>query len=195
MLKSGFQNIAPITWISLYFGCIWNHEDCDYGLHTTVICTWQTTQSQHHVVCSEVVTSDVTDTRLILEQRGHFRMNTSFDLHMNSNYKDMYSWLPYLYNWNPRRRIPITKIRSHDRLYMYIDGSVQDCSDSIANVLELLPSCTKPSISVQYMSPCGHYWNYYCGALSLSQVISYEDRTPIHLRVSNLKMSCRDLTT
>ena len=30
---------------------------------------------------------------------------------------------------------------------MYIDGSVQNCSNSIANALELLQSCTKPSIS------------------------------------------------
>ena len=28
----------------------------------------------------------------------------------------------------------------------YIDGLVQDCSNSIANALELLQSCTKPSI-------------------------------------------------
>ena len=30
----------------------------------------------------------------------------------------------------------------------YIDGLVQDCSNSIANALELLQSCTKPSISM-----------------------------------------------
>ena len=29
----------------------------------------------------------------------------------------------------------------------YIDGLVQDCSNYIANALELLQSCTKPSIS------------------------------------------------
>ena len=29
---------------------------------------------------------------------------------------------------------------------LYIDGLVQDCSDSIANTLEVLHSCTKPSI-------------------------------------------------
>ena len=29
---------------------------------------------------------------------------------------------------------------------LYIDGLVQDCSNSIANALELLQSCTKPSI-------------------------------------------------
>ena len=28
----------------------------------------------------------------------------------------------------------------------YIDGLVQDCGNSIANALELLQSCTKPSI-------------------------------------------------
>ena len=31
--------------------------------------------------------------------------------------------------------------------YMPIDGLVQDCSNSIANTLELLQSCTKPSMS------------------------------------------------
>ena len=30
--------------------------------------------------------------------------------------------------------------------YQYINGLVQDCSNSIANALELLQSCTKPSI-------------------------------------------------
>ena len=40
----------------------------------------------------------------------------------------------------------------HKRLFqailnlLYIDGLVQDCSNSIANALELLQSCTKPSI-------------------------------------------------
>ena len=29
---------------------------------------------------------------------------------------------------------------------IYIDGLVQDCGNSIANALELLQSCTKPSI-------------------------------------------------
>ena len=29
---------------------------------------------------------------------------------------------------------------------MYIDGLVQDCNNSIANALELLQSCPKPSI-------------------------------------------------
>ena len=28
----------------------------------------------------------------------------------------------------------------------YVDGLVQDCSISIANALEILQSCTKPSI-------------------------------------------------
>ena len=28
----------------------------------------------------------------------------------------------------------------------HVDGLVQDCSDSIANILQLLQSCTKPSM-------------------------------------------------
>ena len=33
-----------------------------------------------------------------------------------------------------------------DNIAAYIDGLVQDCSNSIANALELLQSCTKPSM-------------------------------------------------
>ena len=33
-------------------------------------------------------------------------------------------------------------------MYVYIDGLVQDCSISIANALEILQSCTKPSICI-----------------------------------------------
>ena len=33
-----------------------------------------------------------------------------------------------------------------DLIQHYIDGSVQGCSSFIANALELLQSCTKPSI-------------------------------------------------
>ena len=36
-------------------------------------------------------------------------------------------------------------------LYIYIDGLVQDCSNSIANALELLQSCTKPSIYTSFL--------------------------------------------
>ena len=32
-------------------------------------------------------------------------------------------------------------------IYRHIDGLLQDCSNSIANALELLQSCTKPLIS------------------------------------------------
>ena len=34
--------------------------------------------------------------------------------------------------------------------FKYINGLVQDCSNSIANALELLQSCTKPSTSMSY---------------------------------------------
>ena len=50
----------------------------------------------------------------------------------------------------------------------YIDGLLQDCSNSIANALELLQSCTKPSILWTYLAT--HYENQYqqysiCGSL------------------------------
>ena len=35
-------------------------------------------------------------------------------------------------------------------VHLYFDGVVQDCSNSIANALELLQSCTKPSISYKF---------------------------------------------
>ena len=40
--------------------------------------------------------------------------------------------------------------------YLHFDGSVQDCSNSIANTLELLQSCTKPSIWCYFLilKPC-----------------------------------------
>ena len=35
----------------------------------------------------------------------------------------------------------------HEKMFvLYIDGLVQDCSNSMANTLELLHSCTKPSV-------------------------------------------------
>ena len=34
---------------------------------------------------------------------------------------------------------------THNYPYSEVDGSVQDCSNSIANALELLQSCTKLS--------------------------------------------------
>ena len=44
--------------------------------------------------------------------------------------------------------ITIISVMNIDRKCKYnFDGFVQDCSNSIANALELLQSCTKPSIS------------------------------------------------
>ena len=39
-------------------------------------------------------------------------------------------------------------------VYYHIDGLVQDCSNSIANTLQLLQSCTKPSIYGTYWTMC-----------------------------------------
>ena len=41
----------------------------------------------------------------------------------------------------------LAPLGARDKIDWYFDGLVQDCSNSIANALELLQSCTKPSIS------------------------------------------------
>ena len=61
-----------------------------------------------------------------------------------------YEW-SYCYNWHQfcfNEKLPYFSI-----MY-YFEGLVQDCSNSIANELELLQSCTKPSISDEIC-----YWN------------------------------------
>ena len=45
-----------------------------------------------------------------------------------------------------RLRFHLKFVQINTVLLMHIDGLVQDCSNSIANALELLQSCTKPSI-------------------------------------------------
>ena len=50
------------------------------------------------------------------------------------------------------------------QLYCYVDGLVQDYSNSIANAVELLQSCTKPSMwwldgfSVRRIFEGVHWW-------------------------------------
>ena len=65
------------------------------------------------------------------------------------------STIRYGYPWQEgpsgRRRIEIDHTLSRNNPITpvgqyHIDGLVQDCSNSIANTLELLQSCTKPSI-------------------------------------------------
>ena len=48
--------------------------------------------------------------------------------------------------------LPISDVAIQENVVEYIDGLVQDCSNSIADALELLQSCTKPSI-LSVMSP------------------------------------------
>ena len=56
------------------------------------------------------------------------------------------------------------------RVWLCIDGLVQDCSNSIANALELLQSCTKPSVLFMY-----YIWSKY-----------YSDVTWASMRLSSL---------
>ena len=58
---------------------------------------------------------------------------------------------------NALRKSPVTYniiTRNNNTRWVYIDGLVHDDSDSIANALELLKSCTKPSIYGTYRSSC-----------------------------------------
>ena len=54
----------------------------------------------------------------------------------------VWAWALALYFCLPVGGLIVTKVAS----YQYIDGLAQDCSISIANTLEILQSCTKPSI-------------------------------------------------
>ena len=45
--------------------------------------------------------------------------------------------------------------RSCVLLVVSVDGLAQDCSNSIANPLELLQSCTKPSLCILPLNPTG----------------------------------------
>ena len=63
----------------------------------------------------------------------------------------------------------------------YIDGSVQDCSNSSALAMELLQSCTKPSISCHYLQ--------YVRSLSLSLYIY------IYIYIYNFSVHVTDRST
>ena len=58
-------------------------------------------------------------------------------------------WRPFCHSLNGLKWRKQILLQWQDTVYF--DGLVQDCSNSIANALELLQSCTKPSI---YLNPC-----------------------------------------
>ena len=79
----------------------------------------------------------------------------------------------------------------------YIDCLVEDCSISIANALELLRSCTKPSICIindKICSRFGYVW--FCGYIISSWTDEFVIRlyVPIFIRVASeaLNPSCDD---
>ena len=67
--------------------------------------------------------------------------------------------------------------------YDYSDGLVQDCSISIANALEILQSCTKPSILrvevinviIGAYSSGSHGWP--CGPRAMEMILKDLDKT------------------
>ena len=68
-----------------------------------------------------------------------------------------YSRLPWVFTWKRTIRTERRKVKYRH----YFDGSIQDWSNSIAKSLELLQSCTKPSI---YNSRIHSSPNKYLGA-------------------------------
>ena len=70
----------------------------------------------------------------------------------------------YIYSWHEIKKL-FSKKETQSLEWQNVDGSVQDCSNSIANALELPQSCTKPS-----MWSC-HYCDVIMGAIS-SQITS-----------------------
>ena len=56
------------------------------------------------------------------------------------------------YELDPKEHISTIEIQKFS--LKKVDGLVQDCSNSIANALELLQSCTKPSMSSTQCVPC-----------------------------------------
>ena len=66
-------------------------------------------------------------------------------------------WLPKCWwrnltnNWKTDQFVPIYNRARRNVNHVYIDGLVQDCSNSNALAIEMLQSCTKPMI---YLSLC-----------------------------------------
>ena len=56
--------------------------------------------------------------------------------------------------------LSLQKYISRKDHYDYIDGLVQDCSNSIANAMELLQSCTKPLTGNNQIRKLPQLWIY-----------------------------------
>ena len=69
----------------------------------------------------------------------------------------------------------------HSEICHNIDGLVQDCSNSIANALELLQSCTKP-----------RYMDYEMCFVPI--VVEYPPREPLRRTVGSGSQQCNDLS-
>ena len=82
-----------------------------------------------------------------------------------------------------------------EELAQYIDGLVQDCSNSSALAMELLPSCTKPS--THWHKTWHHQWWYWPSFLAIHTSHSNEScrlkmRINIHFTTTRgVVISCR----
>ena len=90
----------------------------------------------------------------LLGCEGEFNIRVCSYQYRHSHYKDKQPF--YLYDGKPYTGMCLYWISPGSFMLIkefHIDGSVQDCSISIANALEILQSCTKPSIYLVLKGP------------------------------------------
>ena len=78
-------------------------------------------------------------------------------------------------------------------VHVYIDGLVQDCSNSIANALELLQSCTKPSICP--WPHCNVKLIVYCICIYMYLVHMQRENETQLKRLKHFSFTCKLLAT
>ena len=64
----------------------------------------------------------------------------------NTNGQNFLNYMSIVYRICPPNNTYKFKIQDSNIIYSVIEGLVQDCSNSIANAMELLQSCIKPLI-------------------------------------------------
>ena len=128
-----------------------------------------------------VVTSDLCRQTFVWWPCIHCKFNVTSEICKPS--KEMFTWLPWI-GTDVRKRS--FQSLTHGKCLMTlptlsmdymedIDGSVQDCSISIANALEILQSCTKPSMVIRDVSVadlCNHSWPSPCAPRTASLMVA-----------------------
>ena len=81
-----------------------------------------------------------------------------------------------------KNKLAFYELNAFAEAQTYIDGFVQDCSNSIAYALELLQSCTKPSISL--FSIISRHWK-----ARVVQLFPHGRKWPFLSNIANTKVA------